>query len=787
MKFNNASGRVSFLKNQQLVWSESHRNAQTQARSHTILPKGEANKCLRYIKLLGHGSYGVVDSVEGNFSGVEYARKLVYTASSYRRRERVTALKEEIQSLKRLRHHHLIQYVGSYADDTVLAFLMLPVAECNLQTWIQNQPPQNSVREFFGCLASALAYLHKESIRHKDIKPQNILVHRNTVLLTDFGSAHDWKDLDGSTTTGIAKDFTRKYASPEVLQHESRNSSSDVFSLGCVFLELASVLCGFTVDSLHQHLREHLLAESNGGLFSSNHTALELWTGTLHNETALTSDSEILTLILGMLNYDQHSRPNAPQIVSTIRTIGQKYMCRSCHIKRITQYFEGRNIPVGTPDQRGQAICEACCTRDLATLRSLLMISDNMDYVDINGGTALDISVNSGSEEVTEVLLGHCRAENWIPNSSSALSKALKIGNLTLLQNLISCGLDPNQTYNNKGLLHLAIRYKNIQAAGILLQYGADINMKDGDHWRSTPLHVAARTEKPEFAGLLLRHGANANATDLDEFTPLHYAASNGELSIVNLLLQAKLDPNMRRKGNSALHLAVFKGHDHLIEPLIKAGADPGLQNDEGFTASCIAASRGDFDTLQAIMKCASRGIHRSRWGTTPLHHAVSSENESVVELLLLETPEDLQIQDNDAKRKSTPLHGAAWIGNETILRMLLLQENPPTRVENAKNFIPLVVAIYRGRKAEVIRLLIDRDPETLNMREHKSWLPLHQACNLKSKRLDLVQLLIEKGADVNGRNKTGFTALQVAAFRPGSEEILEFLLDKGALVDITN
>lgn len=127
-KFNNASGRVSFLKNQQLVWSESHRNAQTQARSHTILPRGEADKCLRYITLLGHGSYGIVDSVEGNFSGIEYARKLVHTTSSYRRKERVTALTEEIQSLKRLRHHHLIQYVGSYADDTVLAFLMLPVA-----------------------------------------------------------------------------------------------------------------------------------------------------------------------------------------------------------------------------------------------------------------------------------------------------------------------------------------------------------------------------------------------------------------------------------------------------------------------------------------------------------------------------------------------------------------------------------------------------------------------------------------------------------------------------------
>lgn len=418
------------------------------------------------------------------------------------------------------------------------------------------------------------------------------------------------------------------------------------------------MLCGFTVDSLHQHLREHLLAESNGGLFSSNHTALELWTGTLHNETPLSSDSEILTLILGMLNYDQHSRPNAPQIVSTIRTIGQKYMCRSCHIKRITQYFEGRNIPVGTPDQRGQAICEACRTRDVATLRSLLMISDNLSYVGINGSTALDISVDSGSEEVTEVLLGHCRAENWIPLSSSALSKALEVGNLTLLQNLLSSGLDPNQTYDDLGLLHTTIRYKDIQAAKILLQYDADINMKDGDQWTSTPLHLVVRSEKPEFVELLLNHGANVNATDSRENTPLHDAASNGELSIVKLLLQAKTDPNIRQKGNSALHIATGKGHAHLIEPLIKA---------------------------------------------------------------------------------------------------------------------------------EAIRLLIDRDPETLNMRECQPWLPLHQACYLESERLDLVQLLIEKGADVNGKSKLGFTALQAAAFRPGSEKILEFLLDKGALVDITN
>ena len=53
-----------------------------------------------------------------------------------------------------------------------------------------------------GCLASGLAFMHEQTIRHKDIKPQNILIHGGSVLYTDFGISLDFGQQGNSTTTG---------------------------------------------------------------------------------------------------------------------------------------------------------------------------------------------------------------------------------------------------------------------------------------------------------------------------------------------------------------------------------------------------------------------------------------------------------------------------------------------------------------------------------------------------------------------------------------------------------
>lgn len=67
-----------------------------------------------------------------------------------------------------------------------------------------------------GCLVSAVSYLHSQKIqiRHKDLKPSNILLVRDNIYLSDFGSATDFSTLSQSATDGGGG--TRRYFSPEV-------------------------------------------------------------------------------------------------------------------------------------------------------------------------------------------------------------------------------------------------------------------------------------------------------------------------------------------------------------------------------------------------------------------------------------------------------------------------------------------------------------------------------------------------------------------------------------------
>lgn len=137
---------------------------------------------------------------------------------------------------------------------------MVPIAECDLHTFLERDTLKPAdfecIRQSFGCLCAAIIYLQEQCIRHKDIKPQNILVYGSKVYITDFGLARDWTGKSKSITTGVVDGLTHEYAAPEVLEAEPRGSSSDVWSLGCVFLDMVVSQTG------HLHLK-HAFSNSN--------------------------------------------------------------------------------------------------------------------------------------------------------------------------------------------------------------------------------------------------------------------------------------------------------------------------------------------------------------------------------------------------------------------------------------------------------------------------------------------------------------------------------------------
>ncbi|KAK4127203.1 kinase-like protein, partial [Parathielavia appendiculata] len=192
---------------------------------------------------------------------------------------RSNALKE-VKTMSRLRHPHIVAYVASfeaYCIQTrevrrrpragahavllrvnqrirkhILGIAMYPPAQCNLRTFMEEvfQSPKEAdwilphLHTYFGCLAQAVAYLHRKSVqvRHKDIKPENIVIDDfGLPILTDFGLSKHFET--GQYSEGPTPK-TVKYADPEAMHEGRRDERSDIFSLGCVFLEMATVLLG---------------------------------------------------------------------------------------------------------------------------------------------------------------------------------------------------------------------------------------------------------------------------------------------------------------------------------------------------------------------------------------------------------------------------------------------------------------------------------------------------------------------------------------------------------------
>jgi serine/threonine protein kinase len=170
-------------------------------------------------------------------------------------------LPSELRIMQGLRHNHIVAFVGSFVRQEQFCVILYPLAVCNLAQYLKettdinlkkyhpHEQRQLILLTALGCLTSAVMYFHiTENIKHKDIKPENILVDKfGAVHLADFGIS---KKYHADNVTSGQTPFTERYAPPEVVKQGTRGLSSDIFSLGCVFLEMATVILGESLGSL---------------------------------------------------------------------------------------------------------------------------------------------------------------------------------------------------------------------------------------------------------------------------------------------------------------------------------------------------------------------------------------------------------------------------------------------------------------------------------------------------------------------------------------------------------
>lgn len=203
---------------------------------------------LASLRLLGTGGFSLVDEVLLRGTNLKICRKTLKKRDS----SAFGDLIQEVGVLQQLRHPHIIRFLGTYSRGDSLAILLSPVADVTLSVWLDKYAVgiplygQDDMTKMFGCLASSIRYLHEKRplIKHMDIKPQNILVMEGKyqfphLVLSDFGISEISKENLSDAGSGP---LTRRYCAPEVASSVSRGPEADVWSLGCVFLEMASAI-----------------------------------------------------------------------------------------------------------------------------------------------------------------------------------------------------------------------------------------------------------------------------------------------------------------------------------------------------------------------------------------------------------------------------------------------------------------------------------------------------------------------------------------------------------------
>ena len=185
--------------------------------------------------------------------------------------------------------------------------------------------------------------------------------------------------------------------------------------------------------------------------------------------------------------------------------------------------------------------------------------------------------------------------------------KAVKEDNPVVLSNLMNRGFDAN-TISPQGeyALILALREPRLKAARVLIGW-PNLNAEVRSAQDESPLMLAALHGLLAECQGLIERGADVNKPG---WAPLHYAATNGHLSVMQLLIEenAYLDAESPN-GSTPLMMAAHYGTPSAVKLLLESGADPTLKNSLGLSAIDFAHQANRLESA-AIIGAFIRGRH---------------------------------------------------------------------------------------------------------------------------------------------------------------------------------
>jgi ankyrin repeat protein len=312
----------------------------------------------------------------------------------------------------------------------------------------------------------------------------------------------------------------------------------------------------------------------------------------------------------------------------------------------------------------------------------------------------------------------------------------------------------------------------------------------------SDDFYLAIRTNDLTQLRALISDKANINIKDKHGATPLMYAAAVGSVDALKTLLAAGADVKTRNAFDAT---ALMWGitNPEKVRLLLDAGADVNAKSKQGMTALLIAASNGgSIDTVRLLVSkgananppaeisTSTSGPPSRRPGPAAL---LAAANAGDLEMVRFFVEKGVDVNEPD-KLGNTPLQAAAAAGSVPMVRLLLakgakvdaavMDGGKVRKGPVALNHLTALMFAAPFGTPDLVRTLIDAGAN-VNARDIRDMTPLMLAVSSETQNADVVQLLLQKGADPSAKSNLGETALDWAR-KFGDPAVLRLLGDEG-------
>ncbi|MSO20874.1 MAG: hypothetical protein EXQ56_10520 [Acidobacteria bacterium] len=447
----------------------------------------------------------------------------------------------------------------------------------------------------------------------------------------------------------------------------------------------------------------------------------------------------------------------------------------------------GLSPAAGSPAEAGPELrlIEAVRGKDRNAAIALLKQKADVNAASADGATALAWAAHWDDLELADLLIrGGANVNAANVHGVTSLALACENGSAGMVEKLLNAGSNANARLVKTGVTPLMTcsRSGNADAVKLLLRHGADVNAKESRRGQNA-LMWAVANKHDSIAGALIEHHADFRArskggmpaqygslTRETGFTPLLFAARAGHLDSAKILLDAGANVNEATpEDGNALVIAAAGGHEALALFLLGRGADPKAADAFGVSALHYAVRRG-------ILELTGFEFYAERLPPPNMHELART-------LLARGADPNAQIRANFPSNSryhegqllslvgATPLLLAAHTADTALLRIFLDRGADPKLATKAGD-VPLLLAAglvrdpslataeQNAQALESVKLLTQRGVE-LNHANGRGQTALHAAAGMGADAL--IQFLVEQGADVNVKNKSGETPWSIA------------------------